>query len=260
MAGKENMPVLIKKRRIVKGEGHHGGAWKVAYADFVTAMMAFFLLMWLLNATSEKQRQGIAHYFNPEVPLYNLGGGRDSLMGEQNESTAVSAAPVTVSEHGQAEETALESLEAKLRAVGGESAEAMQLLKHVVSRISDEGIVIEVSDLPDSALFQGDTAEPTETLTKLIQALHPVLAPLPDMIGINGFIRSHPITMRNSPIWPLSAERAQSVRKLLEDIRIDPQRIQRVVGHADRQPKESNPMAVGNNRIEIVLLKKVTRW
>ena len=65
MAGQSNAaPVIIKRKKIIQGGGHHGGAWKVAYADFVTAMMAFFMLMWLLNATTEKQRKGIADYFN----------------------------------------------------------------------------------------------------------------------------------------------------------------------------------------------------
>ena len=79
----ENLaPIIIKKKNIVAGEGHHGGAWKVAYADFVTAMMAFFLLMWLLNATTEEQRKGIADYFNPTIPISRIsGGGSDGLNG-----------------------------------------------------------------------------------------------------------------------------------------------------------------------------------
>ncbi|MEM9169145.1 MAG: flagellar motor protein MotB [Pseudomonadota bacterium] len=75
--------VIIKRVKKVSGGGHHGGAWKVAYADFVTAMMAFFLLMWLLGATTEDQRKGIADYFNPSVPISQVsGGGRDMLNGE----------------------------------------------------------------------------------------------------------------------------------------------------------------------------------
>jgi chemotaxis protein MotB len=62
-------PIIIRRKKVYKADGHHGGAWKVAYADFVTAMMAFFLLMWLLNATTEEQRKGLADYFNPTVPM-----------------------------------------------------------------------------------------------------------------------------------------------------------------------------------------------
>ena len=81
MAGQSNAaPVIIKRKKVVQGGGHHGGAWKVAYADFVTAMMAFFMLMWLLDATTEKQRKGIADYFNPTIPINrDLGRGRRGL-------------------------------------------------------------------------------------------------------------------------------------------------------------------------------------
>ena len=82
MAGQANAaPVIIKRKKVIAGGGHHGGAWKVAYADFVTAMMAFFLLMWLLNATTEKQRKGIADYFNPTIPVNRVSGGGDGAFG-----------------------------------------------------------------------------------------------------------------------------------------------------------------------------------
>jgi chemotaxis protein MotB len=74
-------PVIIKRKKVVAEGGHHGGAWKVAYADFVTAMMAFFLLMWLLGATTEQQRKGIADYFNPTLPLDRVSGGGNGAFG-----------------------------------------------------------------------------------------------------------------------------------------------------------------------------------
>ena len=71
-------PVIIKRKKIIAADGHHGGAWKVAYADFVTAMMAFFMLMWLLNATIEQQKKGIADYFSPTLAINRSSGGGDS--------------------------------------------------------------------------------------------------------------------------------------------------------------------------------------
>ena len=71
-------PVIIKRKKIIAADGHHGGAWKVAYADFVTAMMAFFMLMWLLNATTEQQKKGIADYFSPTLAINRSSGGGDS--------------------------------------------------------------------------------------------------------------------------------------------------------------------------------------
>ena len=76
MSAQDGAPIIIKRKKVIAG-GHHGGAWKVAYADFVTAMMAFFLLMWLLGATNEKQRKGIADYFNPTIPVNKVSGGGD---------------------------------------------------------------------------------------------------------------------------------------------------------------------------------------
>lgn len=81
MSANGNAPIIIKRKKVVAGDGHHGGAWKVAYADFVTAMMAFFLLMWLLNATTEKQRKGIADFFNPTIPVNRISGGGDGSFG-----------------------------------------------------------------------------------------------------------------------------------------------------------------------------------
>lgn len=75
-----NAPIIIKRKKVIAGGGHHGGAWKVAYADFVTAMMAFFMLMWLLNATTEQQRKGIADYFTPTIPINRISGGGDGMF------------------------------------------------------------------------------------------------------------------------------------------------------------------------------------
>ena len=81
MSAKSNAPIIVKRKKVIAGGGHHGGAWKVAYADFVTAMMAFFMLMWLLNATTEQQRKGLADYFAPTVAVSRTSGGGDGNFG-----------------------------------------------------------------------------------------------------------------------------------------------------------------------------------
>ncbi|MEQ1930871.1 MAG: flagellar motor protein MotB [Parvularculaceae bacterium] len=119
-------PIIIKKRRGKKGgEAHHGGAWKVAYADFVTAMMAFFLLMWLLNATTEEQRKGLADYFNPSIPISRIsGGGADALNGssvfsDDDLARDGAGAPAAHSADGKtkAEKAAEDAARAKLEAI-----------------------------------------------------------------------------------------------------------------------------------------------
>ena len=81
MTGQTNVaPTIIKRKKVISGDGHHGGAWKVAYADFVTAMMAFFMMMWLLSATTETQRHGLADYFSPSILLSRQSAGSDGVL------------------------------------------------------------------------------------------------------------------------------------------------------------------------------------
>lgn len=267
-------PVIIKRKKGGDAHGHHGGAWKVAYADFVTAMMAFFLLMWLLNATTEKQRKGIADYFNPTIPVNRVSGGGDgafggdSLMSEQtlaqSGTGAASARPTserqaigsTGDDAAAAEQTALKELESALKAVGGESMTMERLMRHVVTRLTDEGLVVELFDLPDAPLFSGSSAEPEPVLAELLAVVSEVFVLVENRIAVQGFVKSYPITLIDNPVWDLSAARAQTARGLLESAGTDAQRIQRITGFADRRPMTPDPMAQRNNRLEIVLLRQ----
>ena len=137
-------PTIIKKKKVVSGGGHHGGAWKVAYADFVTAMMAFFMLMWLLNATTEKQRKGIADYFSPTIPINRVSGGGSGALGGESIFTEEALTQMgtggtgsDLSDKSAQEVRALTSLDENLRGLGGESAVMENALRHVVTRITD---------------------------------------------------------------------------------------------------------------------------
>jgi chemotaxis protein MotB len=281
MAGQGNAaPVIIKRKKVIQGGGHHGGAWKVAYADFVTAMMAFFMLMWLLNATTEKQRKGIADYFNPTIPVNRISGGGDGAFGGNSvfteETLTQTGTGATVSQpteadrargdtgtdasdaEGSAAAQELAEVEQALLARGGESMTMEQLLRHVVTRVTDEGLVIELFDLPDAPLFIGDTAQMSDDGLALVTMLAEVLAVSTNDIAVNGYVRSHPITLIENPVWPLSANRAQTLRVVLEAEDMPPARIQRVTGFADRKPATTDPTTVRNNRMEIVLLRRDT--
>jgi hypothetical protein len=163
MSAQGNARPIIKRKKIVKGGGHHGGAWKVAYADFVTAMMAFFMLMWLLGATTEKQRKGIADYFNPTIPINRVSGGGagafggDSVFSEDTltSGTGTGAGLVTSrsSETQDEAEQALAAVEEALMGLSGESVVRDLIRRHVVTRLSDEGLVIELFDTDSTPLF-----------------------------------------------------------------------------------------------------------
>ncbi len=286
MAAGANAPVIIiKRKKIIAGGGHHGGAWKVAYADFVTAMMAFFMLMWLLNATTEKQRKGLADYFNPTIPVNRISGGGDGAFGgtsifsqdsqTQNGEGASSQQPTDPSQaSGQTGETAEEdaeagknaaaeadALEELARILQGKSGESMVtdlMARHITTRVTDEGLIVEVFDIEGAPLFIPGTSTPEPVMRDIAAMLSRVFGLVKNGVAFNGHVQAAPEVLRVNPTWDLSTARAQTVRGLLEDRGLRDARVRRVTGHADRKPVAPNPMAARNNRIELVLLRSDT--
>ncbi|QCO55917.1 chemotaxis protein MotB [Pseudorhodobacter turbinis] len=270
MDGQSNArPVIIKRKKIIKGGGHHGGAWKVAYADFVTAMMAFFMLMWLLNATTEKQRKGLADYFSPTIPINRVSGGGsdafggDSVMtsGPKPASGTSKAEPISATNDGEDGAHADAKMEAELiekalLARGGESMTMERALRHVITKVTDEGMVIEIFDLDDVPLFDGLTATPMPVMDDIAAMLVEVLSLATNKLAVNGHVRSFPITLVDNPAWALSAARAQAMRSHLQKFGLDSERVARIGGFADKKPITANPMAIRNNRLEVILLRK----
>ncbi len=282
MSGQPDAPVIIKRKKVVAGGGHHGGAWKVAYADFVTAMMAFFLLMWLLGATNEKQRKGIADFFNPTVPVNKVSGGGDGAFGgdsifteqtlsrngtgaDSQKPTEQKAARGAVgpgeadgedSEEAGAdgEDAVLAELEKELAGIGGESMVTELLQRHIKSRITDEGLIVELFDQEGAPLFDINGV-PTDELDGLLVAVAGVFAKVGNEIAIQGHTAAKPIVSTDNSMWEVSTSRAKRVRAQMEAIGLDASRFQRVTGFADRRPVSSNPLSGRNNRIELILLR-----
>ena len=269
MANTSNAPIIIKRKKVIAGGGHHGGAWKVAYADFVTAMMAFFLLMWLLNATTEQQRKGLADYFSPTIPVNRISGGGDGMFGGTNmmtEETMIqdgTGQVVSVSLDGgldgsieaAAEVAALQDVQTLLLGVGGESLIQQEALRHVVTRLTDEGLIIEVFAREGAPLFLAETTEPAPVLIELTEMFARVFDIVTNPVAIEGHTRSAPLAVANHPVWDISGGRAETVRLLLEGGDLEPTRIARITGHGDRDLAHENALSVRNNRIEITLLR-----
>ncbi|MVO17880.1 flagellar motor protein MotB [Parasedimentitalea huanghaiensis] len=270
-------PIIIKKKKVISGGGHHGGAWKVAYADFVTAMMAFFMLMWLLSATTEKQRKGLADYFSPSIPISRVSGGGngafsgDSMFSEdvmpQTGTGASNANPVDAqqargesgldaSAEEKAETAEFKSIEEALQGRGGESMVSVEMARHIVTRVTDEGLIIEMFATEDAPLFEEGRDTPTQLFRDLMRMVARVTGVVSNDIAIGGHIRSHPVVLADNPVWELSSSRADVTRRLLESGGMRSARIDRVTGHADRKLSSLNPMSERNNRIEIILLRK----
>lgn len=261
-------PVIIRRKKIIAG-GHHGGAWKVAYADFVTAMMAFFMLMWLLNATTEKQRKGLADYFTPTVAISRVSGGGDGAFGGDSifseevlpkVGTGATSLRPTESDRAKgaasdgAQQAALEKVQEALLGLGGQSAIQAAALKHVVTRVTDEGLVVELFDLPDATLFEALSSQPTPLLEELSLMLRQAFELVVNPVAVEGHVASRPIVFVSNPVWELSMERADKMRRMLLDVGMQEQRLVRVTGHADRELVVSNPLALRNNRLEVILL------
>jgi chemotaxis protein MotB len=266
-------PILIKRKKVINGGGHHGGAWKVAYADFVTAMMAFFLLMWLLGATTERQRKGLANYFDPTIPVDRVSGGGSGLFsgetvtapsvndqmgtGAPTRAEMQSLSPADPHAGSDTDEDAtLREAEAQLAALSGESMVSDRLLRHIVTRLSDEGLVIELFDTPEATLFSDESSEAEPILYELARIVAEVAALATNRVAVSGHVRAHPITLRNDPVWDKSTARAETLRQLLVLAGLDPVRLHRVTGYADRRPASVDPTAPRNNRLEIVLLRR----
>ena len=131
-----------------------------------------------------------------------------------------------------------------------------QALRHVVTKVTDEGLVIEIFDLEDAALFEPDSATPAPVLDEIADLVAEVLNLASNRVAVQGHVRSYPITLIRNPVWDLSAARADVMRRKLEEAGLPGARIQRMAGFADRVPATDNPMATRNNRLEVILLRR----
>jgi chemotaxis protein MotB len=270
----EARPIIIKKIK-KGGHGHHGGAWKVAYADFVTAMMAFFLLMWLLASTSESQREGIAEYFSPTIGLRDeMGIGFEGGIKGEVEGTAhqdlspvgivmnnpqtgsVTTTPEKVSQKDTHESNELFEAEQQMK----KNKELAKFENNIIIKQTPEGLKIEVLDLDKEPMFMGKTAELTSFGREMISTVYDVIRGLPNHISITGHTNSFPANLQstNYTNWELSAERANSARRHLLSVNMEPTRLLRIIGKADQELLEDakeDPKSDRHRRIVILLLK-----
>jgi len=291
MAVSGEQPIIIKKVKKVVGGGHHGGAWKVAYADFVTAMMAFFLLMWLLNTTSPEQKQGIADYFAPASISSSTSGSGGILGGTSLGDDGAKAdgkmsvvqqmapeAPTETDKNGQssttasldsASEQALRDALAKkeqdsfasaaqsLRQSLQDMPELAELSKQIMIDQTPEGLRIQLIDQDGRSMFKENSRDPNDRARILLRAVAKVINQLPNRITISGHTSASAAGKRADSDWALSAERADASRQILRGAGVDEDRIYQVSGKANSEPLYADdPTLAGNRRISIVLLRE----
>jgi chemotaxis protein MotB len=284
-------PILIKKVKKVSGGGHHGGAWKVAYADFVTAMMAFFLLMWLINTTSPEQKRGIADYFAPASVSETtsgsggiLGGtalGEDGAKGAGSAAIIEELAPKSKSpadgksqdaakaEDTQAstdamrealekrEEAAFASAAQSLRQALQDMPELAELSKNIIVDQTPEGLRIQLVDQEGRSLFDQGQTQPNGRAKLLLRAVSKVINQLPNRITVSGHTSASMNGAKADSDWALSSARADASRRVLQASGVDADRVYQVSGKANSEPLyPDDPTLPGNRRIAIVLLRE----
>ena len=278
-------PIIIKKIKKGGEAGHHGGQWKVAYADFVTAMMAFFLLMWLINTTSPQQKRGIADYFSPAAvsPTTSgsggiLGGASLSTSGAKSSGSKdivqqlAPEAPPDVTDNGQsqttshqqtqgsetkADDAALTSAAQSLRQAMQDMPELAELSKQIIVDQTPEGLRVQLVDQEGRSMFNDGSAVPNERAKVLLAAVARVVRQLPNRITIAGHTSAAPGGAKPAGDWGLSSARADTARTLLQSNGVDPDRIYQVAGKASSDPLyPDDPLLPGNRRITITLLRE----
>jgi chemotaxis protein MotB len=293
-------PIIVIKKIIEGGHGHHGGAWKVAYADFVTAMMAFFLLMWLINATSPEVKKGLADYFTPTIGIKDsmgigFSGGKqvNSKAGKSNRDTVapglvvgrVAQGPVNAPPSPQsqvnpdAEATASESdsndsagetkdqttdteqfksTEEQVRQMVEKDPEIKEFQNDIIVQQAPDGLKIDLIDDRKKPMFEEGSAKLTELGKKVLDAMSTVVAKTPNNVAIHGHtsVNSSANADPQYTSWELSADRANAARRFLVTTQLEPDRVLKVIGQADREllvPQE--PTSPRNQRITIMVLR-----
>jgi chemotaxis protein MotB len=229
-------PIIIKK----KGGhgGHHGGAWKVAYADFVTAMMALFIVLWLLNS-SKQVREAVGGYFkDPTGKSKKVGNGEQG----SGDNFALS-------------KDNMEQLKDELQKSVRKMSDFPQLSKQIEMTVTSEGLRVELLESEVGTFFTSGSAAPSDKGKEMLAMLAGELGKLPNKISIEGHTDSKPFAARNNyGNWELSADRANSARRLMQESGLRSDQVTQVRGYADqRLRKPDQPEDASNRRISMIV-------
>jgi chemotaxis protein MotB len=287
-ADHDKRPIIIKKHH-APHDDDHGGQWKIAYADFVTAMMAFFLVMWLLSSTTEAQKDGIAQFFNASS-VVNLPAGNGVLNGGPSVMTAGDSrtdALTPTSEgglrtdsdgggsanNGEAAQAAaarqdggvrdpierqrLEAMKAEIeRQLGPNGGALHDFAQNLRVEMTPEGLRLQIFDRDGAAMFAPGGAEPTPRLARILEVLGGVLATVPNAVVVAGHTDGQGFSRGAYGNWELSADRANSTRRVLERQGVQPARMYRVEGKASVEPLlPQAPADPRNRRIAITVMR-----
>jgi chemotaxis protein MotB len=276
---KKLQPIIVKKIK-KGGHGHHGGAWKIAYADFVTAMMAFFLLMWLLGSTTEGDKKGIADYFSSPLKVALLsqgsgagdashvikGGGQDLTRATgQVKRGEIESKRDTVNLHAlkqeqvRAEIARLEDLKKKVQGKIAANQRLSQMASQIKLDMTRDGLRIQIVDEQNRPMFASGSAAVQPYMRELLHEIGQVLTEVPNRLTLEGHTDAQPFIggERGYSNWELSSDRANASRRELLAGGLADDRVLRVQGLASSQPLETtDPRAASNRRISIIVMNR----
>ena len=268
----EQKPVIIKRVKKVKGHGHHGGAWKIAYADFVTAMMAFFLLMWLLTVATEEQLQGISDYFDQPLRISMMGGqavgeqsrplpgGGEDLSLTDGEVRWGDPTPEEIEAMRQAEELEeLEALKERIEQAIDSIDSLRQYRDQLLIDITDEGLRVQIVDLENRPMFEIGSARLQPYASSVLSELAELFNQVGNRISITGHTDAAPFAGGEAGYsnWELSNDRANAARRELIRSGLDSNKMLRIVGLASTVPLDrEDPFNAINRRISILVLNR----
>jgi chemotaxis protein MotB len=233
----DEQPIIIKKK---SGHGgHHGGAWKVAYADFVTAMMALFIVLWLMNSSKPIQ-QAVGGYFRDPNGLAEKKGSAVDGAGQ--------AAPVV-------KQLDMEKLKLDLAKAMEKLADFEKLKKQIEMTVTPEGLKIEMMENPDGTFFENGKAQPTPDLQELLKVLSVEVGKLPNPVSIEGHTDAKPFSdSQNYGNWELSTDRANAARRLMQNNGLRPDQVIQVRGYADQNLRDPfHPEDASNRRVTLIV-------
>ncbi len=238
-------PIIVIKKKGGHG-GHHGGAWKVAYADFVTAMMALFIVLWLMSSTSKQTQEEIAGYFHDPRGVNTKKGGDGKAQVKEN--SAENNKETLKKEDMAALKKELEQAIAKIDALN-------KLKNQIEMTVTDEGLRIELIESDKGTFFESGSAQATPVLTELLAVLSDQLKDLPNTISIEGHTDAQPYaTQTNYGNWELSTDRANVARRQMQGNGVRMDQVSQVRGFpAQRLHTPSKPFDASNRRVSLVV-------
>jgi chemotaxis protein MotB len=245
MPSQTTQPIIIVRRRKGHGGGHHGGAWKVAYADFVTAMLALFIVLWLLSSSEQIQKAVGGYFTDPAGKGKDVGNG---LRGSGSESLSV-------------RKDDMNQLKEKLEQAVKDATSLQKIKEHVIFTVTGEGLRVELLEGEVSTFFESGNSRPTPFGKELLQKLAEEIGKLPNRVTMEGHTDSQPFKgVTDYSNWELSSDRANAARRWMQEVGMREDQVTQVRGFADQSPRvPEHPDDPSNRRVTLVIMYQAAK-